>query len=83
MQGTTVRINSKSRSILKELVGKQNDTQTQLIQKALENYQRAIFLMDYRRGYELLKSDKEAWAEEMAEREAWDSTISDGLEKGE
>ena len=38
------------------------------------------FLEDLAADFAVLRSDQKAWAEELAEREAWDATLADGLE---
>ena len=46
---------------------------------AIEAYRRRIFLEQANQAYALLKQDTDRWAEELAERKAWDITLSDDL----
>jgi hypothetical protein len=47
---------------------------------ALRELRRKRLLEGANEGYATLRNDPEAWAEELAERAAWDSTLSDDLE---
>ena len=49
--------------------------------QAAEEDRRERILEQGNRGYAALRADPEAWAELQAERDAWDYTLSDGLEE--
>jgi hypothetical protein len=49
--------------------------------KRFEYHQRERFLDEANAAYARLKSDPEAWMEELAERKQWDCTLADGIEK--
>jgi hypothetical protein len=42
--------------------------------------ERRAFIKGVVSDFAALRSDPKAWAEELAERQAWDATSSDGLE---
>ena len=44
-------------------------------------YRRQPFLEDSNRAFEALRTHSEGWGIEQAEREVWEMTLSDGLEK--
>ena len=52
-----------------------------MLDEAIEHYQRERLLDEANAAYARLKSDPKAWKEELAEREKWDGTMADGLEK--
>jgi hypothetical protein len=53
---------------------------TEVLALAVEQYRRSMFMKAFSEGYARLRSDPVAWASELAERELWETTNSDGLE---
>ncbi len=53
---------------------------TEVLDQAIELYRRQRFLSGLNADFAALQQDKTTWEEELAEREAWDSTLTDGLE---
>ncbi len=47
--------------------------------KAIECCRRDKFLRDANADFAAVKCDKEAWKEELEERELWEQTLADGL----
>ncbi|MFH0800200.1 MAG: CopG family transcriptional regulator [Pseudomonadota bacterium] len=81
MHTATVRIDRESENILREMTEREHLSRGRIIQKALVIYRRKCFLNNCAEAYASLKSDSKAWKDEIIEREAWDSTGGDGLEK--
>ncbi len=81
MQSTTVRIDKKSQQMLREIAQKENESNQAILHKALESYYRHLFLKKCSDAYSALKADNKAWKNELAEREAWDIAIDDGVEE--
>lgn len=81
MLTSNVRIDEESENILREMTEREHLSRGRIIQKALVIYRRKCFLNNCAEAYASLKSDGKAWKDEMAEREAWNSTVGDGLEK--
>ena len=52
-----------------------------LIDNALENLRREKMLEATNLAFARLKANKSEWQEEIAERELWENTLSDGVEK--
>lgn len=50
---------------------------------ALDAYRRQLFFDRLNAGYAELQADPEAWAEHLAERKDWDTTLMDGLDAAE
>ena len=83
MQSTTVRLNLKARAILQEIAEEEQEPLSTILQKALDDYRRRVFLRKVGEAYAMLRSDSKAWKKELSERESWDSTVEDGLEEDE
>ena len=58
-----------------------NSSKQSILKRALTQLQREKLLNDANIAYIKLQSDPQAWADELAEREMWDITLSDGLEE--
>ena len=52
-----------------------------VLDKALERYRRERFLRAANADVEALKRQPKVWAEYIRERELWERTLPDGLEK--
>lgn len=83
MAGSTVRISEHAHELLKELATESGEPMQAILDKALEEYRRRKFLEGASAEFAALRSDPKAWQEELEEREAWDSTLMDGLESDE
>lgn len=80
MESSTIALGSKYYNILKELAAKSGESIEATIEKAIEQYRRQKFLEEANQAYAALRSNPEAWASEIEEREAWNVTLADGLE---
>ena len=85
-----VRISDRARQTLREIAQSEAESMQVVLEKAVEEYRRRHFLEQVNRAYQSLREDPEAWAEELAERALWETTLKDGLpvaeswdEKGE
>jgi hypothetical protein len=54
-----------------------------ILEKALENYRRKLFLDAVNAGYAALRADPQAWAEIEAERQSMAGSLMDGLDPDE
>ena len=77
----TVRINPESHRKLKNLAEELGESMPVVLEQAIEALRRARFLEQASKAYGELRSDKEAWAAELAERKILDKSLKDGLEK--
>lgn len=80
---STVRISDSSHRALRHLADTENAPLQTVLERAIENYRRQRFLEAANRQYAALRGDPAAWKQEMAEREAWDITLTDGSIDGE
>ena len=83
MSAPTVSISETSHQVLKELAEQTGQTMMDVLDKALETYRRKLFFDQLNAGYAELRVDPQAWAEHLAERKQWDSTLMDGLDSDE
>jgi hypothetical protein len=73
----TTRISADDHRMLQELAARTGKQHQEIIHEALDNYQRDQLLNGINSAFEQLRSNKKDWAEEIAERELWDTTLSD------
>lgn len=52
-----------------------------ILDKAIERYRRDKFVRDANADFAALKRDPKAWREELKERDLWEQTLSDGLDR--
>ncbi len=81
MSTANVRIDRETENVLREMTDREHLSRGKIIQKALLAYRRKYFLDNYANAYASLKSDSKAWKDEKAERDVWDATVGDCLEK--
>ena len=79
MKTTTVRIKRETKQVLDRLA-KQTGQKTQdVLDHAIDAYRRRVFLDQANQAYATLRQDDAQWAEEIAERKAWNATSGNGL----
>ena len=83
MAQTTVRIDERTRDVVRALAAETNQSMQQLLARAVEAYRRKLILEQTNAAYGALRKDPEAWAEMLKERAEWDATLLDGLEDDE
>ena len=81
IENPNIRISAHAKATLRELARHEGKPMQTVLDEAIECYQRERFLDEANAAYARLKSDPEAWKEELAEREQWDGTLADGIEK--
>jgi hypothetical protein len=81
MQTQTVIISESAHQLLQQLADLEKTSTEVVLDRALEVYRREVFLRQANVAFANLKSDEEAWREELEERELWDNTVADGAEK--
>ncbi len=75
-----VRIQPDSYAKLRQLAQQAGATMPEVLADAIDQLYRQRFLDECNRGYARLKQDPKAWAAELEQRRAWDTTLGDGLE---
>lgn len=77
----TARISGESDHILQELVVKTGKSKIEIIDEALKSFRFHERMRLLNMEYEKLRSNKEAWNQELEERKELEGTLNDGLEK--
>jgi hypothetical protein len=77
---TTVRIKLDTSKTLRELAAETGRSMTDVLADAVDAYARQVLLDRTNVAYAALRSDEGSWAEELEEREAWETTLGDGLD---
>ncbi len=80
MSSLTVRISRQSHKTLRELAKRTRRPMLAVLDEALSEYERKYFWEQTNAAYAALRKNPKEWKEELAERSAWDMTLSDGLE---
>jgi predicted DNA-binding protein len=78
-----VRISSKAKEALEELSRKSGEPMLYVIDRAIEEYRRRVFLEETNIAYAKLRKDEKASKEYDQEMAAWDTTLMDGLDESE
>ncbi len=77
----STRISEPTREVLRKLAEEYGGSLQAILDKAVEMYRRQRFLEESNRGFWALRANAAAWKAEQAEREDWDITVGDGLDK--
>jgi predicted transcriptional regulator len=78
---TTVRITEETREKLRDLARESNEPMQNVLTKAVDAYRRRVFLEKANVEFAQMREDPASWATELAERQTWDATLSDGLKE--
>jgi hypothetical protein len=77
----TVRIDPAAHLALAEIARAKHLSLTEALSRAVELYRREVFLEGVASDFAALRADADTWADEQAERSAWDATNADGLDR--
>jgi phage shock protein A len=80
MLTSNIEISSISHANLIKLAETVGEPVQDVLDQAIEDYRRQVFLRQLSQDFAKLRSDPELWQEELAERQAWDVTLMDGLD---
>lgn len=78
-----VRIEDQTHEQLRALAEQTHESMGVLLNKALKLYEEHLFWKNVHAEFASLRADPKAWAEESAERKAWECTLLDGLKEEE
>lgn len=81
MSSVNVRISSTSYQILKTISRGNGQSMQSVIDQAIEDLRRRKMLEATNSAFSALKAGKTAWQEELDERNEWENTLLDGVEK--
>ena len=78
MPDLTVNLSETAHETLSKLAATSGETVQTVLDKAIENYRRYLFLIEANQAFVALRQNEELWQEELAERELWDRTMANG-----
>jgi hypothetical protein len=81
MSELTVSISESTHETLLKLAETSGETIQAVLDKAIENYRRYVFLIQANQAFEVLRQNETLWQEELTERQIWDQAIADGAEE--
>jgi hypothetical protein len=79
MSDLTIDISEATHRTLLQLAQTSGDDLVTIMDRAVENYRRYVFLAQADQAFAKLRQNEELWQEEIAERQLWDLTIADGV----
>jgi hypothetical protein len=79
MSELTIDISETTHKTLLQLAQTSGDDFATIMDRAVENYRRYVFLIQADRAFATLRQNEELWQDEIAERQAWDVTNADGV----
>lgn len=79
MPDLTISLSETAHKTLIKLAETSGETMQTVLDKAIENYRRYIFLIQANQAFAALRENEELWQEELAERSLWDQTVADGV----
>jgi hypothetical protein len=75
-----INISETTHNTLLKLANSSGETIQEILDKAIENYRRNLFLVQANESFLTLRNNETFWQEEIAEREAWDQTLADRID---
>jgi len=81
MPSTSIRIDEQALAVLRELACRQRQPMQTVLKQAIDSYRREKFLEEANTAFAALRNNPEAWNGEQQERDLWDQTTGDGLER--
>ena len=81
MATTTIRVSERTHEALRALADSTGEPMARLVERAVERLRTEEFFAELNNAYDRLRADPASWAAETAEREAWETTLADGLER--
>ncbi len=78
-----VRIEDHTHEQLRILAEQTHESMGTLLSKALALYEEHMFWRAVHNGFGAARANPPVWAEELAERKAWECTLMDGLKDEE
>ncbi len=80
MESLTIRVSRSTHGLLRQLAARSGATMTEIVDRAVREYERARFWADYQAAYAAMEADPAGLADLQGEVNAWDATSADGLE---
>lgn len=79
MESTTIRIDSRTHTILRRIAEQSKESMQSTLTKAIELYRRQAFLKRANLMFAAMRKDNKAWQDELRERQQWDTALLDDV----
>lgn len=79
----TIRVDPQLHAKLRALAASERRSISQMIKRAVDDYEKAKFWREMHEAYARLRADPAAWDDYQQEAALWDSVSGDGLEDEE
>ena len=76
---TMLRINERTRVALRKLADQRGEPMSKVVEDLVDAAQAEQFFASADAAYRRLREDPSTWHAELEDREAWESTVADGL----
>lgn len=76
-----VNISETAHQSLLKLAETSGESIQTVLDRAIENYRKYIFLVEANQAFTALRQNDQLWQEELAERQVWDQTMGDGVDE--
>lgn len=73
-----VRVSDNLHQTLRRLATIQGKSMQMIIEQAVEEHRRKMFMTEMNAAFQALKDNPEAWQAEQDERKIWEQTLTDG-----
>lgn len=83
MATTTIRVSERTHEVLRAMAATTGEPMSRLLERAVERLRAEEFFSALDAAYDALRAEPSDWAEEQAERAAWEATLADGLDEDE
>ena len=83
MASTTIRVDARTREVLREWSKEQRKPIGEVIADLVEHQERERFWREMHEDFARLRADPDAWQDYQDELAVWDATLMDGLEDEE
>lgn len=75
-----IRVSDDTHRMLRELSSEMGESMQDLVAEAVDQLRRRWILHQTNAAYAVIQDDPERWAQELADRAEWDTTLADGLD---
>ena len=80
MPEIAITINKNTHDVLLRISKQSGDNLQTLLDKAVEQYRRQMFLLQANQAFVTLRKNELLWQDELNERQEWDRTLTDEID---
>ena len=80
MSEIAITINKNTHDVLLRISKQSGDNLQTLLDKAVDQYRRQMFLLQANQAFVTLRKNELLWQDELNERQEWDRTLTDEID---